>query len=1140
MLGNKLTNSDFMDTIQGVDILSLVETHSRDKTLEIPGFKRPFQLMRKSNHGKKCFGGIAVFVKTELATFVKEVNSGNKDVLWIKVQCDSDSTPIFIGTVYLSPASKYNKEVSANYIKNLETDVMKFEKLGKVILLGDLNARTGSLDDFTDLKNNKFCYEELSPSGISENDLIPAFSEDEFIPLTKRNSEDTKICKRGKELLLMCKNLDLSILNGRMVGDIFGKISCFKWNGCSVVDYAICSRDMVHALKSFKVLTLVPWLSDHAPIQLDIYVDLLDCNKSKIEEKLDQIPPSFFWDNTSSEKYKIQLNLPTYAPIFAKIEEMLSKNVNCEDVLKSLNSFLKQAVDAKIKLKKVKGKITTHKKWFDRECDEAKKELRDCTKKLTANPKVLATRLEVNTKRKYYMRLIRKKKGQYQAAMMDTLTNNAKQPKTFWKILKNLNNAKTAHDSVKFSESNILNYFKNLLQTDRTQTPLIKNSDQIGHMDGNVSIEEVNEAISLTKKGKATGLDGLNRELISIFHQKSPETLAKLYTQILNIGTFPREWSTSLMILIHKKGDKTELSNYRGILLLPTLSKNFCSILNKRILSWATNNNKFSEAQLGFMKGNRTSDALTILHNLIDKYCHKQNSKFYACFVDFQKAFDKVPRDLLLNKLYSLGLNGNIFNVIKSMYNEDKARVKMGEFMSKAIDINQGVRQGCVLSPTLFNLFLSDFETTLKDNEEGQPVFIDNVLRLPCILWANDIVIFSESRLGLQSQIDKLYDYSQDNLLPVNINKTKCICFNKHGRVCRSNLLFNGIILDDVNQYMYLGFVVKSNGNFHTALQNLAERASKAFYKIRSALGKEMYRNVDVAFKIFDTIIKPVALYASDVWGFCSSSVNEISPADIFHQKFCKWVLGVSKRTANIGVLYELGRYPISFDAQLRFLNNWIRIMGNKLCNDLVLTSVTCSFTDNLRSADHFLSTIRKTGFFFLHENVSLLTPKGKTSNAFKTYLINDFEIRCKRHISSENSKLSMLNTVKCHTGKASYLLGKNLSQRSTIAKFRLSDHVLEIEKGRFRRLPRSERVCPFCPSCIEDESHFLLTCPNYNILRSTLHRELNWFAPNRSNVKNTDYLTYLLNPNISNIGPITHFINQALLQRSAGLRNET
>ena len=116
--------------------------------------------------------------------------------------------------------------------------------------------------------------------------------------------------------------------------------------------------------------------------------------------------------------------------------------------------------------------------------------------------------------------------------------------------------------------------------------------------------------------------------------------------------------------------------------------------------------------------------------------------KLYGCFVDFSKAFDTVPRDILISKLESVGIKGKVLEIIKMIYTGDKACVKIGNKCSSPFRTNMGVRQGCVLSPTLFNIFLSDIQNDLSIQGENPSLSNQDISSL---LWADDILIFSTS-----------------------------------------------------------------------------------------------------------------------------------------------------------------------------------------------------------------------------------------------------------------------------------------------------------------------------------------------------------------------------------------------------------
>ena len=112
------------------------------------------------------------------------------------------------------------------------------------------------------------------------------------------------------------------------------------------------------------------------------------------------------------------------------------------------------------------------------------------------------------------------------------------------------------------------------------------------------------------------------------------------------------------------------------------LAKLFLTIINNRLTMFATERNILSSNQLGFVQLNRTSDPHIILNNLVRKYCHKKKKKLFGCFVDFSKAFDSVPRDILIDKLRKHGIDGKVLEIIKTLYTQDKAGVKFGNQFS--------------------------------------------------------------------------------------------------------------------------------------------------------------------------------------------------------------------------------------------------------------------------------------------------------------------------------------------------------------------------------------------------------------------------------------------------------------------------
>ena len=156
-----------------------------------------------------------------------------------------------------------------------------------------------------------------------------------------------------------------------------------------------------------------------------------------------------------------------------------------------------------------------------------------------------------------------------------------------------------------------------------------------------------------------------------------PELLIRLFNEVFASNRKIYQWTVALITPIFKKGEKMNPCNFRGISVLSCLRKLFTSILNQRLLRYVFEQNILSKEQLGFIAGNRTSDAHLILHNLSQQYCHKRGQKILACFVDLQKAFDSVPRDILFTKIAQTGISVKFKNPIQTLYENDVCRVKL-------------------------------------------------------------------------------------------------------------------------------------------------------------------------------------------------------------------------------------------------------------------------------------------------------------------------------------------------------------------------------------------------------------------------------------------------------------------------------
>ena len=170
--------------------------------------------------------------------------------------------------------------------------------------------------------------------------------------------------------------------------------------------------------------------------------------------------------------------------------------------------------------------------------------------------------------------------------------------------------------------------------------------------------------------------------------------------------------------------------------------------------------------------------------------------------------------------------------------------------------------------------------------------------------------------------------YCNENELTLNTDKTKCMIFNKTGKLLRTSFYYNNLKLENVNKFKYLGFLLTPSGEIKSGLHDLRDRALKGFFKLKKAMGDSFRSNVKITLHLFDSLIKPILMYLGDFWGGLKAIPERHNPIEIFHNMACKQILGVQKQTTNIGVLLELGRIPLQNFATKASIKNWERIKG--------------------------------------------------------------------------------------------------------------------------------------------------------------------------------------------------------------------
>ena len=985
--GEKNKDPQLLEIVSRFDIVCISELHT-NKAISLPGFICKKQKFRQKLHrGPKIGGGIAVYIKSAVAkNFQLLPNDKNSESIWITTKKEGENETVRIGFFYCSPDNqKYD------FLETVNGEIEKFGGGDNTYIMGDFNARTKTEQET--IVYDKFDEEMGVPTNI-------------HTPPLPRNSQDMKLTnRRGKDLLDICRMNDLVMANGRTIGDIgtFGTYTNHQKKGSSVVDYLLLPYKASSNIVNFSVGKYLPDLSDHCPIQATIRTNTKLSETEITEVELQDLPRRYIWTRENDIPFKDQL---ASEPFKQKVNDMMSAEDN-PNLVHDIGNLLTAAADD-CKIKKTRKKLRKDAPWFDEECRKLKQSIRNSGKVLRRNPNEVPTREKLYIDKRRLRNLVRKNKYTYKKTVVEEMCQNLSngEKKKYWNMLKKLDGPP---DTTRYmEEQQLIEHFKSILNN--PEVPV--HNEEAVQEDGSeentsndlnrrITKEELELGKKVLRHYKAPGLDMIINEMIEPLVELYPQLLLKLFNSILSNNWISEEWLLSLITAIHKKGPKEDPDNYRGISLMSCMAKLFLTILNNRLTAFALERNILTRSQLGFVLGNRTSDPHIILNNLVHKYCHKRKKKIFGCFVDFSKAFDSVPRNLLLEKLRKHNITGKIFDIIKTIYTNDQASVKFGNKFSPKFRTNQGVRQGCVLSPLLFNIFLCDIQETF-DKCGNNPKL--NNEEISCLIWADDILILSESEEGLQAKLDNLATYCQKNKLEVNTDKTKTMIFTKSGRLLRNKFHYRGTELENVRNYKYLGFIVTPSGEIKSGLEDLRIRALRALAKIRTSLGPLFQANILNTLHLYNYMIRPILLYCCDFWGTLKHPKN--SPIERVHLSFYKQLLGVRQQTNTYGVHLELGTMPLLLNAIKGSVKNWERIRQYN-CNDLLMAAHEESTRENLPWAASIKQIFEANGMLQTYLSADLETQDRDAPHMLLFQRLKDqFNQEALASINEEGSKL--------------------------------------------------------------------------------------------------------------------------------------
>ena len=911
------TESYLRCKLNNVDVILLQETWLSDCTCGIlENLDRDFSVFHSSAmedkisknimHGRP-FGGTAIIMRKNLAVRSSRVVTDNPRVTSVCLRSAVDSPDVVISSVYMPWNDRSIRQVS------------------------EFEATIGCLQSVVDRSMGcMFVYG--GDFNVSEN--------------------ATNECSQLLHEFCRANNLQWLLYDNDRPNYTYHS----DGNGhFSIIDYFICSPQLITASSLPEILYDGDNLSDHCAI----HVALLTPVAVKTEYSR-QYGYKLLWDKADIDGYRTDVN-ECLSNIHLPVEALLCNGTACcsethylniENYYKSIATCLQVAAVNNVPT----SKIGFQKHWWTPELDDLKQKCIDVTEIWKSAGKPRSG--DINSARircKYlYKKAIKDAAELASVEFNDDLCDYLckKDDVSFWKAWRKrycshsvkptgLLNGVTGDENIRrvFTDHFSSLFHPNTPHVDlgfeeKTEQLLKNTSDAFTPF---IDIGLVNACIRSLKSRKTPGHDGICNEHIIYCPTSLLVHISLLFSASLRHGYVPKDFCFGIImpLLKTKHGDASKLDMYRGITFSCSFSKLFESVLSAVFDDWLTTD----DLQYGFKKGSSCNHALITFKESV-KYFVQKGSKVHCVSLDASKAFDKVLHHGLFVKLLNKGVPAVFVTLLRNWYKRMSCSVLWNNVLGDVFSVKCGVRQGGVLSPILFSIYVDDLISELRNSGFGLHI---GCLFAGAILYADDIVLLSASCYGLQSLLNICVSFGIKWDIRFNPAKTQYVTFG--GQSPRQfKPVINDTCLPGCTKLKYLGCVFTSI----TCEIDVSPAVGKYYAKFNNIMAVlSKYNNELAAVHLIKSYCLPSLLYGCEIWSLKKSSAHSVTVAwnNSFRKIFnCCWrenpkLLLFYCRT--LPVLHGIDQRRILFYKKMKVHSSVLIRTIAKLCYNEILSVAT-------------------------------------------------------------------------------------------------------------------------------------------------------------------------------------------------------
>ncbi|MES9903995.1 MAG: reverse transcriptase family protein, partial [Sedimenticola sp.] len=591
-----------------------------------------------------------------------------------------------------------------------------------------------------------------------------------------------------------------------------------------------------------------------------------------------------------------------------------------------------------------------------------------------------------------------------------------------------------------------------------------------------ITEDDVNKAINTLNTGKSPDETALKSEHLKYAGKTITPTICAIFNKIISEGEVPAVFKTGVITPIHKKGkDPSSLDNYRGITITSIFGKLFETVLLQKMTTLNANQ---SELQFGFTKGLSPNMASLLLsESIVESQAAK--CPLYVATLDSQKAFDVVHHQILLQKLYHQGINGNMWSCVQSMYSGLSAKVKWFGEVSDILRIQQGVRQGGILSTHFYKTYINDLLLDLESRSLGNSI---GTTYTGCPTCADDVLLISDDPTEMQSMLDLVNAYSKEHRYHIHPQKS-AVLRRLTNKTWKQNETISGWYIGDTElsvqkQATHLGMTRCSRNESGVNVEDRIKLARRTLYALmRSGMHGSNGLNPKVSYQIYQTYVIPRLLYSLET---IPLNISQLKQLERFHTKTLKNLQSLPERTSNAAVLLLLGALPIEAEIHKRQLSlaHAISQSRNSKMRSLMERQVAVG------DKTSFFTTTKATLLLYSLPQISSISKYTKTKwkvnvkSALESYWTNTLV-----NEANQRSTLLYCNTSSLKIGKTHPVWNTVTSSvadvKKGITKARLltGTYVLQSNRAKFNK-QEVDDTCPLCRLEKEDTEHMIIRCP--------------------------------------------------------------